>query len=292
MPESQGPWTVLRLIDFTRGYLARAGVAEPRLSSEVLLAHVLGCGRMDLYTRYDHVPGARELSAYRELIRRAAGHEPVAYLTGQKEFYSLTLKVTADVLIPRPETELLVDVALEAARAGGAVRLWDVCTGSGCVAVAAAAHAPDLTALATDVSEPALAVARENVRRHGLEGRVRVEAADLLSLPPQAADMAPFDVITANPPYVKDSEMAELPPEVRHEPPAALRAGPTGLEFIRPIVSQAPAHLRAGGTLAVEIGFDQADEVYELFRAAGRYRRVRFLKDAAGIERTAVGEVG
>ena len=109
MPESQGPWTVLRLIDFTRGYLARAGVAEPRLSSEVLLAHVLGCGRMDLYTRYDHVPGARELSAYRELIRRAAGHEPVAYLTGQKEFYSLTLKVTADVLIPRPETELLVD---------------------------------------------------------------------------------------------------------------------------------------------------------------------------------------
>ena len=123
-------WTVLGLIDWTKGFLARAGVAEPRLSAELLLARALSCERLELYTRHDRTVAREELAVYRDLVRRAAAGEPIAYLTGQKEFYSLLLKVTPDVLIPRPETELLVDAAVEAAR-GGARRLWDVCTGSG-----------------------------------------------------------------------------------------------------------------------------------------------------------------
>lgn len=292
MSDAGDAWTVVRLIDWTRGYLARAGVAEPRLSAEILLAHVLGCQRVGLYARYDRVLEPDRLASYRELIRRAAEHEPIAYITGEKEFYSLRLKVTPDVLVPRPETELLVDAALGFARdAGGAARLWDACTGSGCVAIAAAHYAPAMTVLATDISDPALAVARDNVERHGLAGRVRVEAADLLDLPAGLAELGPFDVITANPPYVSDAEAAGLPEAVRREPDLALRAGPTGLECIRRIVGGAPARLRPGGLLAFEIGLGQAEEVYRLLSQAGGYRDIGFRKDRAGIERAAVAHV-
>lgn len=292
MSNAGGEWTVLHLIDWTREFLARAGVEEPRLSAEILLARVLGCRRVELYARYGFVLGGGQLAAYRELIRRAAGHEPIAYIMGEKEFYSLALKVTPDVLVPRPETELLVDAALAFARGRrGAVRLWDACTGSGCVAVAAAHYAPAMSVLATDISEAALAVARENVERHGLAGRVRVERADLLALPEAGADMAPFDVIAANPPYVSDEEAAQLPEAVRREPDLAVRAGPTGLECIGRIVRDAPAHLRPGGLLAFEIGLNQAEKVHDLLRAAGCYEGVRFLKDNAGIERTALAHV-
>jgi len=285
-------WTVLRLIEWTKGYFARAGVDEPRLSGEVLLGHVLGVPRVALYARFDRVVGPDDRAAYRDLVQRAAAGEPTAYLIGSKEFYSLDLRVTADVLIPRPETELLVDAVLDFARdAGGPVRLWDVCTGSGCVAVAAATYAATLSALATDISEPALAVARDNVARHGLTGRVHVVRADLLDLPGEAAAMAPFDAIAANPPYVADADLADLPAPVRHEPPVALRAGADGLAFIERIAPAAADHLRPGGLLAVEVGFAQAEGVYDLLNAAGRYESVHFAKDAAGIERTALARV-
>ncbi len=282
-------WTILRLLDWTRKHFAGADVEEPRLSAEMLLAHVLGCPRMKLYSQFEHVVSPEHRAAFRELIRRAAAGEPVAYLTGEREFYSLAFAVTPDVLIPRPETELLVDAALAAAKeAGGAARLWDVCTGSGCVAVAAAKYAEQLSVLATDVSEAAVAVATGNVARHELTGRVLVAQADLLSLPGEAAEMSPFDVITANPPYVSDADMATLPPQVLREPELALRAGPTGLEFIGPIIAGAAEHLRPGGVLAVEIGFDQAEAVYDLLGQAGHYQQIELRKDAAGIERAAV----
>ena len=284
MGSAKRQWTVLALIDWTKGFLARAGVDQPRLSAEVLLARTLGCERLELYTRHDRTVTREHLVLYRDLVRRAAAGEPIAYLTGRKEFYSLSLVITPDVLIPRPETELLVDAALEAARAG-ARRLWDACTGSGCVAVAAARHAGELSVLATDISAPALAVAAENVARHGLTDRVRVEKADLLELPPTATDLAPVDVITANPPYVRDADMAALPGTVQCEPDVALRAGATGLEYVRRIIADAPARLHPGGLLAMEIGLGQADAVYELLNAAGTYRDIRFLKDQAGIDR-------
>ena len=288
MGDPGGEWTVLRLIHWTRDYLARADVHEPRLAAEVLLADVLDCPRIQLYTQHDRVVAPELLARFRQSVRRAAAGEPIAYVRGLKEFYSLTFKVTPDVLIPRPETELLVDAALESVRAAEAPRLWDACTGSGCVAVAAARYAASLTVLATDISPGALAVARENVRRHGLTARVGVEHADLLDLPASAAGMAPFDVVTANPPYITDEQMGDLPGPVLREPDVALRAGPTGLECIRRIVRDAPERLRPGGTLAMEIGLGQADDVYDLLRAAGRYEHVRFLKDLAGIDRTVV----
>jgi len=285
----QHPWTVLRLIQWTKEYFSRTRVDEPRLSAEILLGHVLGVQRVGLYARFDQVVGEADRAAYRNLVQQAAAGKPIAYLTGSKEFYSLDFRVTPDVLIPRPETELLVDAVLDFARTvGGPVRLWDVCTGSGCVAVAAATYGPMLSALATDISEPALTVARDNVARHGLAGRVRVVRTDLLDLPDEAAAMAPFDAIAANPPYVADADMASLPAPVRHEPPAALRAGADGMAFIGRIVPAAADHLRPGGLLAMEIGYAQAEGVYDLLNAAGPYESVGFLKDAAGIERTAV----
>ncbi len=281
-------WTVLRLINWMKDYFARSGLDEPRLAAEVLLGHVLDCRRLSLYTQFDRTPNSEHLSALRGLVRRAAGGEPIAYLTGRKEFYSLAIKVTPDVLIPRPETELLVDAVLDYARSRNnkPLMLWDVCTGSGCVAVAAAKHCRTLSVLATDISAPAVAVARENVERHGLDDRIRVEQADLLTLPESAEGF--FDIITANPPYVTDAEMEQLPEPVKREPAAALRAGPTGLEFIDPLIRQAQSHLKPNSLLALEIGFGQAGRVYDLLNETGRYENIRFLKDAAGIERAAI----
>lgn len=284
-------WTVLRLLNWTKDYFVRSGLDEPRLSAEVLLGHVLGCRRVSLYTQFDRTPNNEQLSAFRRLVRRAGGGEPVAYLTGWKEFYSLAIKVTPDVLVPRPETELLVDAVLDYARSRGdrALRLWDVCTGSGCVAVAAAKQYPALSVLATDISTPACNVARENAKRHGLDDRIRVEQADLLTLPKSTEGL--FDIITANPPYVTDAEMEQLLEPVKREPASALRAGPTGLKFIDPIVRDAPSHLKPNGLLAVEIGFDQAERVYDLLNKTGRYENIRFVKDLAGIERVALAHI-
>lgn len=290
MANPSQPWTILRLIEWTKDYFARAGLEEPRLSAEMLLAHVLGCPRLALYTQFDRQPAQEQLASFRELVKRAAANEPIAYLTGVREFYSLAFNVSPEVLIPRPETELLVDAVLELAKAAGqrGLKLWDVCTGSGCVAIAAAHYVPTLSVLATDVSAAALAVAANNVQEHGLAERVRLAQADLLSLPADAPMRGPFDIITANPPYVSDVQMAKLPKVVLAEPPTALRAGPTGLEIIGQIIRQAPQHLCAGGTLAVEMGAGQAQAVYELLNQSGDFDSIRILKDAAGIERTAV----
>jgi release factor glutamine methyltransferase len=282
-------WTVLKLIDWTREYFARSGLEEPRLAAEILLADVLGCERVRLYARYDEPVAAEPRGAFRELVRRAAAGEPIAYLTGRKEFYSLSFKVTPDVLIPRPETELLVDAALEVARAAdGPVRLWDLCTGSGCVPVAAARYAPNLTALASDISEAALAVAAANVAAHQLDDRIRLERADLFDAAAEATGQEGFHVITANPPYVSEGDYEDLSPQVRREPAVALRAGADGLEVIRAIAAGAAGRLAPGGTLAVEIGMGQADAVHDLLTEAGGYEDIRFRKDPAGIERTAV----
>ena len=282
-----GPWTVLKLLNWTREYFTRAGIDEARLSAEILLANVLGCQRIELYTRFDYQPTAGQLEAFRDLVARAKAHEPIAYLVGVKEFYSLPFKVTSDVLIPRPETELLVSEAFSHLRKLGRPGLaWDVCTGSGCVAVALAAQVKDATVLATDISPGAVAVATDNVAANKVADRVRVRQADLLTLPEDCADMKEFDVITANPPYVaRGQEVAE---SVKHEPPVALWAGKTGLEMIGPIIQKAPEMLRAGGVLAIEFGLDQADAVRDGIVAAGSFAEPRILRDHQGIERAAV----
>ncbi|KPK45414.1 MAG: hypothetical protein AMK72_11080 [Planctomycetes bacterium SM23_25] len=283
----QERWTVLRLLDWTKGHFGRRGVDSPRLAAEVLLGHALNCQRVMLYARFDYQPTPAELSAFRELVRRAAEHEPVAYLVGHKEFYSLTFRVTPDVLVPRAETEILVAEAVGHLRTLGRPGImWDVCTGCGCVAVATAHQVPDVRVLATDICAKALAVAEENVRRHGLAERVRCRQADLLALPKDCADLEDFDVIAGNPPYVANGH--PVGETVRREPRIAVFAGPDGMALLGPTIRSAAGLLRAGGKLILEFGYDQADSVRDAIAATGAYDEPKILCDHQEIERVAV----
>ncbi len=281
------PWSVLRLLNWTKDYLAKAGTLEPRISAEVLLACALGCERIELYARYNYQPTDEELAAFREHVRRAARHEPVAYLTGVREFYSLKFRVTPDVLIPRPETEALVSETLDyLAELGRGGTVWDVGTGSGCVGVAIATQSPETRVLATDVSSEAVAVAQENAERHGVADRVLCAEADLLELPDEASDLPPFNVIVSNPPYVADSD--EVAATVKHEPSVALYGGAEGLDNIRRLIAGAPDLLRPGGPLILEFAYNQSDAIRDLIHETRRYQEPVFHRDAQGIERTVV----
>lgn len=287
MPPQDQPWAVLRLINWTKDYFAKAGLSDGRLAAEMLLAHVLKCKRIELYTRFEYLPTPDELTAYRELIARAKQHEPVAYLVGEKEFYSLRMKVTPEVLIPRPETEALVSETVGHLRTlGRPGRVWDVCTGSGCVAVAIAWQAKDAAVLATDVSPTAIEVAAENVAAHKLTDRVRCRQADLLNLPSDCEEWRQCDVLTGNPPYVGDHDM--LAEDVRREPPVALFGGPKGLDLIRPLVAGAGQFVVAGGKFVMEFGYGQADAVRDLIVATKAFEEPKILRDHQEIERIAV----
>ncbi|MBS3733800.1 MAG: peptide chain release factor N(5)-glutamine methyltransferase [Phycisphaerae bacterium] len=281
-------WTVLSILKWTKAYFARAGLETPRLAAEVLLAHVLGCRRIELYARHDYPPTGQQRRRYRELIARAARGEPVAYLVGGKEFYSLWFTVTGEVLIPRSETELLVDEAVARLRRCGNERphLWDACTGCGAVAVAGAHEVPGAVVLATDASRPAVAVAHGNAAAHDLGDRVTCRVASLLELPDGCDAFAACDVITANPPYVAEGDT--VGPGVVHEPRQALYAGTDGLDVLRPLIAQAPRRLRAGGALIVEFGAHHADAVRDLVVATGAFDEPRIVRDHQGIERVAV----
>ena len=280
-------WTVLKLLNWTKEFFAQSGVESPRLAAEVLLAHTLGCQRIELYARFDQTPDDARRAAFREFVRKAAEHQPIAYLVGYKEFYSLRMKVTPDVLVPRSETEMLVQQAVaQLAPLQRDSTAWDVCTGSGCVAVALACQAQTAAVLATDVSASAVAVAAENAAAHGVDARTRCRTADLLALPDDCTEMAPFDVITANPPYVADGD--EVADCVHHEPAAALYAGKDGLDFLRPMIADSPALLRGGGALILEFGLGQADALRDMIVATGAFEEPRILRDHQQIERCAV----
>jgi release factor glutamine methyltransferase len=286
MPE-QEPWTVLRLLNWTRDYLAKVHLEEARLAAEVLLAHVLACRRIELYTRFDYVPTADELARFRDMVKRAAACEPVAYMVGYKEFYSLPLKINKDVLVPRPETEMLAMEAIaHLKKLGRPGTLWDVCTGSGCVAIAVAANVHDATVLATDISPAAIEVARENAAANKADGRCRLRVADLLTLPADCADLAPFDVITGNPPYVANNQV--VGEVVKHEPPIAVFGGAEGLDFLAPIIKNAAPLIKPAGALMLEFGFGMADAVRDLVVATGHFAEPRILRDHQGIERSLV----
>lgn len=267
-PDTSAPWTVARLLAWTRDYFERSQIESPRLCAELLLAHALGCQRLQLYTRFESVPQAAALETFRTAVREAASGRPIAYLTGSKEFFSLAFEVTPDVLIPRPETEVLVERTISLLRgASQPARVLDLCTGSGCVAVCLARHLPSANVCASDVSEAAVLVGRRNAGRHGLTDRVEFRTGDLLA---PWADSTPFDVIVANPPYVALAEAAELSPTVReHEPAAALFAGADGLDYLRRIAAEARPRLAPGGHLLMEMGYRQAPAVRALLEEAG-----------------------
>jgi release factor glutamine methyltransferase len=277
-------WTILRVLEWTDHRFLRAGIDAPRLTAEVLLADCLGVDRVRLYMDYAKPLRQAELSRYRQTIRRRLAGEPLAYITGAKEFWSLTLLVDRAVLIPRPETELLVERAIQRAPRRDPLTVVDVGTGSGAVAIALASELPQARVLATEVSQDALAVARSNVERHDVE--VELLLGDLLApLPP---DLAP-DLVTANLPYVRRGELAGLQREiVEWEPQAALDGGDDGLDLVRRLVQQCPRTLAPGGVLLLEIGHDQGTAVCGLMESAG-FAEVEVLQDLAGCDRIVAG---
>lgn len=279
------PWTVLRLMLWSADYLQSKGVERARLDAEYLLAHVLGTGRLQMYLEHERPLTADELDAFRPLLRRRAGREPLQYVLGRQPFRDLDLEVAPGVLIPRPETERLVDVVLEWARAQGRVDLaaLDIGTGSGAIALALATEGPFARVVATDISEAALDIARRNRDAH--PGGERVELRVGHGLEPCAPGER-FDLIVSNPPYVAETQRGLLAPEVVDwEPQQALFAGPDGLDVLRVIVQDAPGALTPGGVLALEVGDGQATAVAALVADREAYEGVRVHRDLAGKER-------
>ena len=270
---------VLRL---SAGYLSEHGSPTPRLDAELLIGHALGLPRLDLYTNFDRPLDERELAACRALLERRGRREPVAYILGRWGFHGLDLAVDGRVLVPRPETEVLVERCLALLDGLQAPRFADVGTGSGAIALAVKAARPDASVTATDVSANALAVARTNAAALGLE--VELVEADLL-----AGVEGRFAVVASNPPYIGEGEMAALEPEVaEYEPRLATVAGPAGTEVLERLVAAAPGALEPGGSLVVECGAGQAAAVRGLMAAAGA-AETSAEPDLAGIDRVVAG---
>ncbi len=262
----------------------------PRLEAEVLLMETLGWSREDLYRNPEGELQESHAVRFESLASRRIRGEPVAYITGSQEFRSLDLRVTPHVLIPRPETEHLVEAVLDfLASRSAPCRVLEVGTGSGAIAVCLAKECARAEVWATDVSAPALDVARENARRHGVERRIHWLRGDLLA--PVRGLPGCFDVLVSNPPYIPGGEIARLQRDVREwEPALALDGGVDGMDFHRRIVGDGVRHVRQGGLLAVEIGAEQGDEVSRLFRAHEELRRVRVRPDYAGLPRVVSAE--
>ena len=262
---SERVWTVLELLRWTTDYFKRVGIETARLDAEILLAHALEIERLRLYLDYEKpiLPGERD--RFRGLVRRRATERvPVSLLLGEREFWSLTFRVTSDVLTPRPETETLVEAALS--KAGEeSLRILDLGTGSGAIALSLASELPHAEITATDLSEPALQIAAENADHLHTRERIRFLAGDLFE--PVASER--FDVVVSNPPYVARDMMASLPPELSHEPEMALFAGADGLDVIRRLVAEAGDHLSRGGWLLIEHSPEQIEAIEQELKNAG-----------------------
>jgi release factor glutamine methyltransferase len=280
---SDDEWTIGRLLTWTTGWLAERGSESPRIDAEVLLAHVRGCQRIMLYTAFDEVIPEEARGRFRELVRRRGGGEPVAYLVGGREFFSIQLAVSPAVLVPRPETEGLVVRVIDLGRKAEAPRIIDVGTGSGAIAIALAKHLPRAEIVASDLSPAALDVAAANARQHGLAERIAFFESDLFVAGPLAG---PWDVIVSNPPYVREEEFAELPKDVReYEPREALVAGPRGVEVIERLAGEAASRLTPGGWLVLEAGPAVATEVERILGGTPGLELGPTLKDLAGLPR-------
>jgi release factor glutamine methyltransferase len=274
----RAPWTILEVLKWTTGRFTERGLPTPRLDAELLAAHALALPRLTLYTQFDRPLSPDELAALRELVRRRQGGEPVAYLTGKKEFWSLDLQVDRRVLIPRPDTETAVEAALALipADAQPGWRVADVGTGSGAIALALKKERAQSAVVGTDASAEALAVARANGERLSLS--VDWRQGDLLA--PLVPD-AGFDLVVANLPYVPSGDIPQLQPEVRAEPLLALDGGADGLDLVRRLLADVTTVLRPGGWLLLELGLGQTAAVAELCRAVG-LAEVTALRDLAG----------
>lgn len=277
-------WTIRSVLTWAKGYLHAKGSDTPRLDAEVLLAHVLGKSRLHLYLDMDRPLSDEELASYRVLLKRRAEKEPIAYILGRKEFYSHDFIVNRDVLIPRPETEILVEKAIEIAPKDSAV--FEIGVGSGAVIISILLERPDLIGYGNDVDKAALATAGENARLHGVSDRLHLFAGDVC----KALSMQ-FHTIVVNPPYIAESQKGSLKGDVcLYEPECALFAGNDGLDIIKEIIAQAKACLFPGGRLIMEVGYDQKDAVEQMVRAAKDLNLLLWIRDLAGIDRAVVLE--
>lgn len=288
----EAPWTIGRLLNWTKQFLTERGADSPRLDAEVLLAHARGCKRIELYTAFEDEAPQEVRDKFRDLVRRRAAGAPVAYLVGHREFYSLDFEVSADVLIPRPETEHLVVALTDHARAKGrasdALRVLDLGTGSGILAICAAKHLPGAHVVGIDISPGAVQVASRNATKHGVAERVRIVQGDLFQ---PLGDDDVFDYILSNPPYVTSAELAGLAPDVRNfEPQLALDGGPQGLDVYARIVPQSVERLKPGGRLILEVGPTVAAGVEALIDSCPDLQRTPTLRDHEGRPRVALAD--
>lgn len=277
---SEQSWTIGRLLDWTMRYLKEKGSESPRLDAEVLLAHALGCKRIDLYARHDEEATEQGRQKFRELVRQRVEGCPVAYLVGRKEFFSLEFEVNRAVLIPRPDTECVVDECLRLAKPMTEPAILDIGTGSGCLAVAVAKHHKTARVTAVDISPEALAVASANAAKHGVAERIRFLLGDLFA--PLVPD-GQFDFILSNPPYIPHEDIARLAAGVRdYEPHRALDGGADGFAVFDRLVAEAPAHLKPGGYLLVEIGSPQEAPARERIGRIAGYELGKTILDGSG----------
>ena len=282
-------WTIGKLLKTTAGYLKEKSIESPRLTAELLLAHVLGMDRVGLYLQFEKPLTEKELSGYRTLVRRRAKREPLQYITGTQEFWSMEFHVDSRVLIPRPETEVLVEQALARAgegepERGNLRRLLDLGTGSGILAVCMAKELPTWEVWATDSSADGLEVARLNSEKHGVGDQIRFRQGDLFQ--PLTGEGILFHLILSNPPYVGEGEYGSLPPEVRdYEPRVALAAGKEGMAFITRILHDAPDFLVPGGWLLLEMAPGQTEPAMKIAEEISFYHDVHRVRDYSGRHR-------
>ncbi|NJL30640.1 MAG: peptide chain release factor N(5)-glutamine methyltransferase [Phycisphaerales bacterium] len=290
VPRHDAPWTTRRLLAWTTDYFTRKSIDSPRLSAEMLLAHVLGVARLKLYMDPDRPASEKERNAFRELVERALRHEPVDYLVGQAPFMSMMFAVTPAVLVPRPSTETLVEHIIQHARRTPGFAnplIADIGTGSGCIAISLAKHIPQARIIATDISPAALDIARQNAQTHAVADRIEFRQGDLLA--PLVGEKLRY--LVSNPPYIPDSEWEDVEPNVKnYEPTSALRGGADGLQYIRPLIALAHQHLDHPAQLLIEVAAVHKTIVLELARSAPGLTNPRILADHQSLPRVLVAD--
>jgi len=284
------PWTILKLLQWTISYFNFHKIEGARASAEILLANAMGIKRIDLYLRYDQPLSRQELATFKTLIKRRVKREPVAYIIGNKEFWSLDLDVTKDVLIPRPDTECLVEQALLYVPGKDLNAVWNILelgTGSGAIIVSMATQHPQHRYFASDRSEKAVLVAEGNAEKNLLYGAILFFVGDWFC--PIKNNISKFDMIVSNPPYIPTHVIAGLEPEIAfYEPRIALDGGKDGLDSLRLIINQAPSFLKPAGYLILEIGYDQKQKISKIVNHCGKYESVHIVKDYGGHDRVAI----
>jgi release factor glutamine methyltransferase len=285
-------WTIQKLLNWIKQYLTEKGIESARLSAELLLSHVLQMQRIELYTQYNKIVSKEQLNALHELVKRAGNQEPIAYLVGKTEFYSLELVVNNNCMIPRPETELLAQRAIEFLRSRKSQQnVLDLCSGCGCIAVAIAKNFAEANIIATDICDKALSVANQNIEKYNLQDRITLLQGDLFDPLVPGLDNPKFDLIVSNPPYVSDAEYQVLEPNVKeYEPKLALYAGVQGLDIYKKIAEEVVNFLNPSAVVILEIGYAQGQAIKVMLENTGLFAQINIEKDLHNNDRIIIAD--